>query len=164
MLLSPETARKSWGKHCGILASMKLRTANRILACILILVSSLSLTQSRAWICDGRVCSTTDVCCCQSPSGQQDVKCSLGSEAQPQSSICGSGCECQLVVKSDAQSASAPRTSIDAAQIMALVPLAATVYVPATLSTSLLSQPETRGPPRGSLSFGPLSLRAPPTA
>lgn len=140
----------------------------RILACLILLTSLLSSGEAMAWICDGRVCSTAAVCCCQAPIRQQDLKCrvrSTNTTNARKADGCGAGCKCTLNVKAATSHDAAVPSHIVPSLAIAILPVLPTItYAAPPASETVLLHIETRGPPRTPLNFRNLSLRAPPIA
>lgn len=144
------------------------RIFSLLLLCGVLLSSVLSVGNTSAWVCDGRVCSTAAVCCCQAPSRQQDAKCrerATNTTNARKEDGCGAGCKCKLVVKAATSHDAAIPSHVVVPPAVAVFPvLQSVMYAAPPASETVLLHIETRGPPRSPLNFRILSLRAPPIA
>lgn len=141
---------------------MRHRILNLFLLCSFLLTSVFSAGVARAWVCDGRICSTVDACCCDTPENQ-DPRCRLQPSAVGASSLCSSGCACELVVKAAPHMVSLPTLLTFTPAPALLSPLPFCCLTPVITQIVLLPG-EARGPPAGSVALAIPSLRAPPAA
>jgi len=133
-----------------------------VLLCSFLLTSVFSAGEARAWVCDGRICSTADACCCDTPESR-DPRCRLQSSAVGANSLCSSGCACELVVKAAPHLVSLPTLLTFAPAPSLLSPLPFCCFTP-VISQVILLPSEARGPPPGAVALAIPSLRAPPAA
>lgn len=134
-----------------------------ILALLAVLSTALAPQAFASWVCEGRTCGTTLLCCCTSPEPGQDANCNQGSGAQAgASTTCATECECVLTV-SNLDSAGSSQPNLYSAPIVAAVflPYGVTYVAPAPAEKTP-HVGETRGPPVRSLCLFTPVLRGPP--
>lgn len=144
--------------------SMRIRKLLNLLGMALLLSGLLTTQEAWAWVCDGRICSTSTACCCLVPEGRQDARCNVPRVQQSAPDTCAAGCECARVSLS---THSEPAT-VKVAGIPSFLAAVALLPPPGDF---LLAPPartayriETRGPPVLDRTCLPLGLRAPPAA
>jgi len=137
----------------------------RILAVILLLCGMIKPSFAAAWMCEGKVCSSTaSQCCCQVKQAGGSAVCSCEHDnAASIGKSHGSACHCQFSLR-------ASHTPYTPPGNRAFVLSNSDILVPIGITPVFMTQPvveygiEARGPPCLPASISHPSLRAPPAA